>query len=84
MNDFVVNSLQNLDTLPNATKEFKSYHLSAQGDSLISVTSEPYYGLAHHRAFMYLNGRISHYREIGCLGFNSFKGDFFFSFHARV
>lgn len=43
---------QNLDTLPNATEEFKSYHLSAQGDSLISVTSEPYYGLAHHRAFM--------------------------------
>ena len=52
MNDFVVSSLQNLDTLPYATKEFKSYHLSAQGDSLISVTSEPYYGLAHHRAFM--------------------------------
>ena len=51
MNDFVVSSLQNLDTLPYATKEFKSY-LSAQGDSLISVTSEPYYGLAHHRAFM--------------------------------
>ena len=51
MNDFVVSSLQNLDTLPYATKEFKSYHLSAQGDSLISVTSEPYYGLAHHRVF---------------------------------
>ena len=52
MNSVVVNSLQNLDTLPYATKEFKSYHLSAQGDSLISVTSESYYGLAHHRAFM--------------------------------